>query len=177
MTEGRAAILGLLANYAIPGYELSMLEIQKLAYFLQVAGEPLKLEFAKGRYGPYAERLHYVLQHLEGHFIRGYGDRSRNTPIHLLPGAGEEATRFLQDHPETLKRFERVTRLIEGFENPWGLELLATVHWLANEDPEVRADVEVAKQGVQTWNEHKVMAFRPYHVEVAWQQLHDEGWL
>jgi O-acetyl-ADP-ribose deacetylase (regulator of RNase III) len=62
MTPGRAALLGVLDTYALPGYRLTMLEIQKLAYFLQVAGEPLRLEFTKGSYGPYTEVLHHVLQ-------------------------------------------------------------------------------------------------------------------
>ncbi len=87
MTPGRAALLGLLERYAMPGYRLTLLEIQKLAYFLQAAGEPLRLNFVRGKYGPYAEPLHHVLQRLEGHFIRGYGDRSRNASVRLLPGA------------------------------------------------------------------------------------------
>lgn len=62
MTPGRAALIGTIERYAIPGYDLSLLEIQKLAYFLQSAGEPLKLNFVKGKYGPYAENLNHVLQ-------------------------------------------------------------------------------------------------------------------
>lgn len=42
MTRSRALFIKLLELYGIPGYELSKLEIQKLAYFLQEAGEPLK---------------------------------------------------------------------------------------------------------------------------------------
>lgn len=70
MTSGRAAVLGLMNRFAVPGYRLSLLEVQKLAYFLQIAGEPLSLNFVKHKYGPYAETLHHVLQRLEGHFIR-----------------------------------------------------------------------------------------------------------
>jgi len=136
MTPGRAALFGLLERYAMPGYRLTLLEIQKLAYFLQAAGEPLRLNFVRGKYGPYAETLHHVLQRVEGHFIRGYGDRSRNASIRLLPGATDEANAFLEDHNDTLQRLDRVGRLIEGFESPYGMELLATVHWLAHEDPE-----------------------------------------
>jgi len=76
LTRARALLIKLLEQYAIPGYRLSLLEIQKLAYFLQVAGEPLRLEYVKQKYGPYAENLNFVLQLLEGHYIRGYGDRS-----------------------------------------------------------------------------------------------------
>ena len=77
MTRARALLMKLIELYGVPGYRLSLLEIQKLAYFLQSAGEPLRLHFSKQKYGPYAENLHFVLQRLEGHFLRGYGDRSK----------------------------------------------------------------------------------------------------
>src|SRR5208283_3821699 len=57
MTPTSASLLELMKRYTVPGYRLSLLEIQKLAYFLQVAGEPLKLQFVKQKYGPYAEKL------------------------------------------------------------------------------------------------------------------------
>ena len=113
MSPGQAALIGLFERYILPGYRLTLLEIQKLAYFLQAAGEPLKLNFSKGKYGPYAETLHHVLQRMEGHFIRGYGDRSRYATICLLSGATDEANSFLQSHKETIERLNRVARLIE----------------------------------------------------------------
>jgi len=177
MTPGRAALLGVLQTYALPGYRLTMLEIQKLAYFLQAAGEPLRLPFMKGTYGPYAEDLHHVLQHIEGHFIRGYGDRSQDVSIRLFPEAITEAQDFLQGHADTQMRLERVSRLIEGFETPYGLELLATIHWLAQEDPAVKEDVDIAVQGVQAWNERKRTTFNSGHISIAWKQLREEGWL
>ncbi len=177
MTPGRAALLGLLDRYAVPGYRLTLLEIQKLAYFLQAAGEPLRLNFIRGKYGPYAETLHHVLQRLEGHFIRGYGDRSRNASVHLLPGATDAANDFLADHKDTLLRLDRVGRLIEGFESPYGMELLATVHWLAHEDPEVVKDVALAIKGFRAWSEHKKQTFHPEHIEIAWKQLRSGGWI
>jgi len=131
LTKGRAALIVLIDRYAIPGYRLTHLEIQKLAYFFQCAGELLRLNYVKHKYGPYAENLHFVLQRLEGHYLRGYGDRSRRAEIYFLPGAKEEAEAFLQSYPETLQRIDRVARLIYGFETPYGMELLATVHWLA----------------------------------------------
>ena len=75
-----------------------MLEVQKLSYFLQEAGEPLQLRFAKYHYGPYAENLNHVLQRLEGHFIRGYGDRSREARIHIFADADAQADAFLNEY-------------------------------------------------------------------------------
>ncbi len=178
MTPGRAAILGLMSKYAVPGYRLTLLEIQKLAYFLQNAGENLKLDFQKQKFGPYSEKLHYVLQRMEGHLIRGYGDRSRNVSVVHLPGAADEAREFLQSQHETEERFERVAELIDGFETPYGLELLATVHWVADqEDPQAKSDSEAAVRGVHGWSEHKRETFRPEHIRAAWSRLHGQGWL
>jgi O-acetyl-ADP-ribose deacetylase (regulator of RNase III) len=164
MTAGRAALISLIGHYALPWYSVTLLEIQKLAYFLQAAGEPLKLDFVKGKYGPYAENLHHVLQRIEGHFIRGCGDRSRAASIQLLTGAREEATGFLASNSDTQSRLERVSALIESFETPHSMELLATVHWLANEDPAARTDPKSAVGGVQAWNERKKLAFSTEHV-------------
>ena len=72
-----------------------MLEVQKLGYFLQEAGEALRLNYVKHHFGPYAENLNHVLQRIKGHFIRGYGDRSKDAQIHLMPDAVAQADAFL----------------------------------------------------------------------------------
>jgi hypothetical protein len=65
--------------------------------------------------------------------------------------------------------------LIEGFESPYGLELLATTHWAAaHEDAETAED---ATNLVRAWSPRKVRLFTPEHVEVAWTRLLDRGWL
>jgi O-acetyl-ADP-ribose deacetylase (regulator of RNase III) len=99
MTPTRAVLLEVLNRYALPGYRLTLLEIQKLAYFLQEAGQPLKMNFQKQQYGPYTEQLHHVLQRIEGHFVRGYGDRSRDVSLELYPEAVKEAEVFLVRRP------------------------------------------------------------------------------
>jgi O-acetyl-ADP-ribose deacetylase (regulator of RNase III) len=178
MTPGRAILLGLLESYAEPMYRLTQLEIQKLMYFAQVAGEPLQLHFVKDKYGPYAETLNHVLQRIEGHYIRGYGDRSRHEPsIHLLPNAAEQARAFLQDQPDALAHLERVAKLINGFETPYGMELLATVHWVAQENLLAKTDVDIAIQNVQAWSKHKREHFNPAHIQAAWNRLREQHWL
>ncbi len=177
MTAGRAAILGLLSRYVLPGYRLTLLEIQKLAYFLQEVGQPLKLDFQKQRYGPYAENLHFVLQRIEGHFVRGYGDRSRDVSLELFPDAVREAEEFLKSETDTLERFQRVAQLIEGYETPYGMELLSTVHWVAaHEDSEAKYDPERAIAGVMSWSDHKRKTFTPERISAAWHRLRTEGW-
>lgn len=178
MTPGRAAVLGLMRLYAVPGYKLTLLEIQKLAYFLQEAGEPLRLNFVKQKYGPYAEELHHVLQRMEGHFIRGYGDRTREVSVKILPEAAIEGEAFLAQKDDTLRRFDRVSNLIHGFETPYGMELLATVHWVATRENELaKRDVEAAIASVQSWSEHKRETFKPDHIRQAWKRLKEQNWI
>jgi len=182
MNPNRAALIAMILNYGEVGYRLTLLEIQKLAYFLQLAGQPLKLQFVKQQYGPYAETLNHVLQRLEGHFIRGYGDRSRDASVRVLSEVSEEVGRFLADDEGTGKRIERVRELIEGFETPYGMELLATVHWVATEDVPagesgVCAEVDRVIAAVHAWNARKAKIFSSAHIRTAHAHLCSLGWL
>ena len=175
MTRGRALVLKLLGLYGAVGYRHSLLEVQKLSYFLQTAGEDLRLEFHKHHYGPYAEKLNHVLQRIDGHFIRGYGDRSKDAEIYVLEGAMEAADEFLETDATARARLKRVTNLIEGFETPYGLELLSTVHWLAATDD--NADASQVLDGVRRWNSRKANMLKEQHVRAAFNQLHTQGWI
>lgn len=171
MTKGRALLLSLMDSYSGPGYRLSHLEIQKLAYLLQEVGEPMKLRFQKNKYGPYADNLNHVLQRIEGHFIRGYGDRSREAEIYLLEDAAERAIAFLQKDGESLKRLKRVNEIIQGFETPYGMELLATVHWVMKHYPEQSMDLSFVTEHVQNWSDRKKELFSAKHIEKVWHYL------
>jgi len=172
MTKGRALLLSMMDSYSIPGYRLSHLEIQKLAYFLQEIGEPMKLRFKKNKYGPYAENLNHVLQRIEGHFIRGYGDRTRESDIYLLEGAASKAIDYLQKDSESLERLGKVKKMIHGFETPYGMELLSTVHWVLKQYPEQSRDLSFVVQHIQNWNARKKELFTEKHIEKVWNYLH-----
>ncbi|GAA0729977.1 macro domain-containing protein [Dactylosporangium roseum] len=181
LTLARASLIGLLSRYLERALEASPIEIQKLLYFLQVAGEPLKLQYAKGLYGPYADNLRHALQALEGHYLVGFGDGSalvrEAEPIRPLPGADTEAASFLASHPVTLERIARVLDLVEGFESSYGMELLATVHWVSERDPNAASDATVAVSAVRAWSRRKERMFMPDHVTVAWTALRDRDWI
>ncbi|MCX7099464.1 MAG: macro domain-containing protein [Methylococcales bacterium] len=174
LTRARALFIKLIEQYCLPGYRLSLLEIQKLSYFLQVAGEPLRLNFKAHHYGPYADNLNHVLQRLEGHFIRGYGDRSKDAEIHLLPNAVAAADDFLNDDAEAVQRLTRIKTLIEGFETPYGMELLATVHWVLQQHSSAD-EVEIIKQ-VHQWSQRKKAIMRDTHIIKALVRLRQTGW-
>lgn len=178
MTAGRAALLGLMNQYlrALMDPFVSLLEIHKLIYFMQEAGEDLRLRYSKAVYGPYAENLRHVLNEMEGHFIRGYGDAEDNPEkqIELISGAADKASVFLRNHAETRERFKKVADLVEGFETPFGMELLSTVHWIAAREGASNLDEVIRK--THAWNPRKQM-FEKRHIKIALDLLKQKGWL
>lgn len=178
MTPGRAALVGLMHRYLTGLLDpfVSLLEVQKLMYFLQESGEPLRLKYQKDLYGPYAENLRHVLNAVEGHLLSGYadgGDRP-DKALKLVPGAYEDALTFIKEHPQTKHHFDKVSDLVEGFESPFGMELLSTVHWVATKENAATKDQVVEK--VHQWNERKKQ-FTPRQIELAFHVLTAKGWL
>lgn len=177
MTRARALFIALLDRYGREGYQRTLLEVQKIAYFLQEAGEPLRLNFQPHHYGPYAEAVNQVLLHMEGHQIEGYmGDRSPGCEISLRKGAAEEAEAFLADKPDAQAILNRVTDLIERFETPYGMELLATTHWVSTHSPEPLS-VDALVQQIHAWTPRKKRLFQPDHIKVASERLRQQGWI
>ena len=178
MTPGRAALIGLMYRYLRGHLDpfVTLLEVHKLMYFMQLAGEPLDLGFEKGPYGPYAEKLRHVLRPVEGHLISGYrdGGDAPEKQLKLVPGAVEDATTFLDERATTKRRMARVALLIDGFESSFGLELLATVHWVTAEHPSATDDEVVAH--TYGWGIRK-RQYTERQIRLAIQVLRDKGWL
>ncbi|TQV62557.1 MAG: macro domain-containing protein [Halothiobacillaceae bacterium] len=178
MTAGRAALVELIQRYlgGLLDPFVTLLEVHKLMYFMQEAGEPLRLKYVKAPYGPYAENLRHVLKAVEGHLISGYADGgdAPDKPLTLVPGAVIEAKDYLDQHAISRARFERVTKLVEGFESPYGLELLATVHWVMSREGATQH--ESVERQVYDWNARK-RQFTPRQLAIAEARLRSLGWL
>ncbi len=178
MTAGRAALVGLMDRYlrALLDPFVTLLEVHKLLYFMQEAGERLHLSYQKGTYGPYAENLRHVLHKIEGHFVLGYADGG-DTPdkqLELVPGAVKDAAAFLEGHPKTNERFNRVAALVEGFESSFGLELLSTVHWVISREKSQTVGDVVAR--TYAWNQGKKQ-FSQRQIKLAIDVLSEQGWI
>lgn len=186
MSYGRAALIGLIGRYVESrSFEdpdapsgASLLEIQKLMYFLQESGEPLRLAYVKGKYGPYADNLNHVLQAVEGHYLRGFGDRTASVlkldPLEILPGARDEAEKILSGTIETRNACDSVIEFTEGFQSAYGLELLATVHWAAKSEGLTSDDaIQRVVQAVHSWSRRKKFLFTESHIASAWERLAD----
>jgi uncharacterized protein YigE (DUF2233 family) len=57
---------------------------------------------------------------------------------------------------------------MKGFESPYGMELLTTVHWVAERD--CAASLDEAVQKVDAWSERMKM-FTSYQIGAAWERL------
>lgn len=180
MTMGQAAMIVLMDRYlkGLLDPFISLLEIHKLMYFLQEAGQPLRLKFEAKSFGPYATNLRQVLIRMEKHYTQGYGDGkdSPTQPIEVLPGAEKEAEKFLAGDETIRARMNRVAALIEGFEDPYGLELLSSVHWVMQKNPEASENPETAVAAVHKWNARKRRTLKKEHILAAWQRLRGQDW-
>ena len=178
MTTGRAALVGLIDRYLSGHLDpfVTLLEVHKLMYFMQCVGEPLRLEYRKALYGPYANNLRHVLNDIEGYFVSGYADGgdAPDKVLELIPGAIEDADVFLERHPDTRERFNKVAVLVDGFESSFGLELLATVHWVVARDSATTRSEIVER--TYAWNERK-KRFSQRQIGIATDRLLQQGWI
>jgi O-acetyl-ADP-ribose deacetylase (regulator of RNase III) len=178
MTPGRAALIGLMDRYRAGLLDpfITLLEVHKLMYFMQEAGETLRLRFVPAPYGPYAENLRHVLKSIEGYYVSGYGQGGDKPgkALELVPGATADAEATLRRRPATREHFERVAQLVEGFESPFGLELLSTVHWVATRTRP--ATEQELIQRFYAWADRK-RQFTPQQVRLARKVLTEKEWL
>jgi O-acetyl-ADP-ribose deacetylase (regulator of RNase III) len=178
MTPGRATLVALMDRYLAGMMEptVSLLEIHKLMYFMQEASQNLRLRFAPGPYGPYAENLRHVLRAVDGYFVDGFvqGNEAPNTELSLVPGAISDAFATLRDDESTRAKVDRVADLVQGFETPFGLELLATVHWVVTRDSAI--DLQSVVSRTHAWNERK-RKFSEDQIGIAYDVLSSKGWL
>lgn len=172
MTISRAVLIKLMTLYRELEYKLTKLEIQKLCYFAKEVGlaEFSKLRFQKHHFGPYADNLRHTLNDMEGHYIRGTGDNDKaQSEIEILDLGLELAEKVLTENPETLIGIQKVQDIIRGFETPYNMELLSTVHW-ALKHSDLKS-LEAVTEYVQAWSERKKNLFSEYDIKVAFERL------
>ena len=180
LAKGSATLIYLMHRYlqGLLDPFVTLLEVHKLMYFMQQAGQDLKLNYQAEKYGPYAVNLSHVLKRLEGHYIQGFGDGSDNPEktLELLPNAFDEAYEVLARDDDTMRRVDRVADLIDGYEDPYGLELLSTLHWVMIENEEARKTPADAIRRVHGWSARKQRLMKAAHLEKAWGRLVAKEW-
>lgn len=160
LTPARALIAELVRRYWVLGMECSLLEIQKLAWFLERTIEhlslrnPLNLEFKAHRYGPFAPKLNKLLDSLDGSYLRSdkrIADAGRLDVIWFDDSRRERLQAYLKSEAKDLApALEAASALIDGFESPYGMELLASVDWLLSQ-ADVAPTVAAVREGLANW--------------------------
>jgi O-acetyl-ADP-ribose deacetylase (regulator of RNase III) len=178
MTLTKSLLIKLMQVYQVLGYPHSLLEIQKLMYFINIPlKEELKFNFSKSNYGPYTNTINHLLQNMENHYIRGFGDRVQKAEVRLLDNAINEADEFLANKNKYLEHIKRIEHLVDGFETPFGMELLSTVHWVASYECKSESSNEEIIAKVHQWNTRKEKLFQPHHIHTAINRLKAENWI
>ncbi|WP_415907765.1 macro domain-containing protein [Oleiharenicola sp. Vm1] len=152
LTPARALIAELVRRYWVLGIECTLIETQKLAWCLERSirrlglRDVLDLRFEANRYGPYAHRLSHLLDGLDGSYLhcdKRIADASPFDTIWFEETKREKLDFYLRsaEARDYLPALEATDALIDGFQSPLGMEVLATVDWLIEHE---RAEPSVA---------------------------------
>ena len=159
LTPARALIAEMVRRYWVLGMECSLLEIQKLAWFLEreiqkLGLQPLDLRFEAHKYGPYADRLRHLLGGLDGSYLHCEKRISDADPLDVIWFDDKHKVvvqTYLKSEAKAYTQALEVTAaLIDGFESPFGMELLATVDWLLTREGVVPT-VPAVREGLRQW--------------------------
>ena len=170
LTPARAMIAEMIRRYGVLGFECSMIEVQKLAWFLERGlrvgrlDDPLKLRFSAGKYGPYADALRHVLEGLDGAFLRSQKRIADAKPHDVITFDEEKSAELDQYLSQVQMRkyadaLAWAQQMIQGFESPFGMELLATVDWLLELEGS-GPTLESVRTRVSTWPHSTEAALR-----------------
>lgn len=188
LTSSRAMILELIRCYSVLEMECSLLEVQKLCWFLQRSIElnklnnELKLDFKANYYGPYANNLQHLLNALDGSYIIAEKRISDSFPLDSIAfnyHKQDELKQYLTTQlTEYMPALQLATEAIDGFESPFGMELLSTVDWLIEKE-NCQPTLESIKQGIanwpagEEWAKRKMRIFDDKSIKIALKRLEE----
>ncbi len=190
LTPARALIAELVRRYWVLGLDCSLLEIQKLAYFLEKSIEehqlenPLNLKFSANKFGPYSHRLNHLLNGLDGSYLhcdKRLADASASDVIRFDDNKRARVATYLNSDPARayMPALEAAETTIDGFQSPLGMELLATVDWLLQQGG-IEPNLEAVKAALKNWPggpesaERKIRLFDDRLLQLAIHRLAGE---
>ena len=160
LTPARALIAEMVRRYWVLGIECTLLEAQKLAWFLERhiirmgLENPLDLRFVADRYGPYGDRLKHLLNALDGSYLhcdKRLADAGAFDRIWFDEAKRDRVDLYLRTEAKAyLPALQATDELIDGFQSPLGMEALATVDWLIEREG-VEATLPGIRHGIRNW--------------------------
>ena len=188
LTPARALIAEMIRRYWILDIGCTLIEAHKLAWFLRRTiqqmriPDPLHLHFTPDRYGPYANQLRHLIDNMDGsylHCAKRLADANALDIIWFDETKRDELENYLhsQEMSVYLPAIEATDMLIDGFQSPIGMEVLATVDWLIEREG-IEPTMEEIKRGIEQWPAGKQYAdrkkklFNDQLLELALRRLH-----
>jgi len=173
LTPARAMLLYALAWYERRGEMASLFAANKLAYFLQESGEPLKLKFIPYTYGPYAQVVDKVLYALNGKYITGLEQMGAKAlePLEIKYENFGEVEAFIKNKLTQVHRDRLVSvfQFIEGFESTLSLEVLSSIHFLRAKNKSLTRKELLAK--IQSWSDWQKSLIKEEYIDIALKHL------
>ncbi len=189
LTPARALVAEMIRRYCLLGIDCSILEVQKLAWFIErgvkrlQVDDPLKFRFAANKYGPYSHNLQKLLDSLDGSYLRCDKRLADAGPLDLIwfdETKRDRVAAYLSSGEG--KTYAGVlgwaSSTIDGFESPLGMELLATVDWMVQNDG-IEPTVDGVMAGLTNWaggaksGQRKLKIFDERLVGIALAQLNE----
>lgn len=175
LTRERAILvraIGMLEPMFAGGFD--RLSLQKLVYFLQVLGISFGVEFNRTIHGPYSEQLRQALLGMEKlGLIEGV--TSDDHFAFVPPTAFAEASEFLGTRLDESaeKVVDRLSQLFQGYESPYGLELLSRIHQLAysSQDFVLDSAIEVLERNPNNYSS----SYGRREISMAYDRLVEDG--
>lgn len=161
LTPSRALIAELVRRYSVLGLECTILEIQKLGYFIERSinelqlDNPLDFKFSANKFGPYSRRLNHLLDSLDGSYLhcdKRLADASALDVISFDEKKRDRVSAYLNsgEAKKYLPALDATENVIDGFQSPLGMELLATVDWLLLHKGS-QPNISAIKAGIEAW--------------------------
>jgi hypothetical protein len=187
LTPARALISEMVRRYALLGIECSILEVQKLGWFLERGAirtqlnNKLDFQFEANKFGPYSDRLRHMLDGLDGSYLKcdkRLADAGPTDRIWFNQDKADEVKLYLAQSTVTpyAPVLQWATDVIDGFESPLGMELLATVDWLLDREG-VAPNPTSIRQALASWpgghaaGQRKLKIFDTRLIDLALEQL------
>jgi O-acetyl-ADP-ribose deacetylase (regulator of RNase III) len=183
LTPACALMAEMIRRYEVLGFDCSILEAQKLAWFLAAAfrrmglANPIADDFSASRYGPYSDRVRHLLDSLDGSYLtceRRVADARPFDPIRFRHDRHDRVAAYLTTPEASPYRpaLDHASDVIDGFQSPHGLELLATVDWLRRQ---VGTEMAAApmQAAIEAWPgpdgaaARKARIFTPEQIDIA----------
>lgn len=175
LTDSGAMLMYAMFYYEGLGESPNLFVANKLVYFLQRLGEKnfSRINFKAHYYGPYAPQVAHILKRLNGNYIRGLEqmDAKAFEELTLDYSKVDEISKYIRTQlkPEQAQRLVNLTKLINGFQSFFALEILSTVDFIRKDNRGI--SIEDTLKKIEQWSERKKEMFNINHVRIAYERL------